>query len=370
MIFECLQEYISKGLSIVNRAIPVKGSLPVLSNVLINAQNGKVKLVATNLETVITFSFGASVTEEGSITVPAKMFYEFISNLEPGKILINATNTTLNLTSFPKSKAKFNGMASIEFPEIPALDAEVIEKFEISPKILNSLVSHTFFSSSSDVTRPALTGTLINIENGVMSFVTTDGFRLSEKLHNLESSDSKFKILVPTKTLQDVSKIFGNLDEPITLTHKNSDNMIFFTNSDTEIATRLIGSDFPDYKRILPKEKSFSAEFKTSDLLNAVKLTNVFYKDSSSPIKIEFTNEGIARVYSSSEDTGENVSEFEAQVEGSEIKLAFSTKYLLDFLNNLKFENLRIESNGGTTPVVFKSPEVGDFIHLIVPMKI
>jgi len=370
MIFECLQEYLNKGLGVVNRAIPVKGSLPVLSNVLITAQNGKVKLTATNLETVITFTFGASVSEEGSVTVPAKMFYEYVSTLDSGKIVVNAKNNILNLTSLPKAKAKFNGMSSVEFPDIPALDSETIQKFEINPKILSNLVSHTYFSSSPDVTRPALTGTLLTIEDGMLSFVTTDGFRLSQKIHNLESETEKLKVLIPTKTLQDVSKIFGTLEENVTLIHKSSDNLMFFSNSDTEIATRVIGSEFPDFKRILPKEKVFTASFKTSDLLNAVKLTSVFSKEATSVIKLEFTNEGIVRVFSNSEDSGENVSEFEAQIEGSELNLGFNSKYLLDLLNNLKFENMVIESNGGTTPVVFKSPEVENYIHLIVPMKI
>ncbi|NBO21796.1 hypothetical protein EBU94_00425 [bacterium] len=120
----------------------------------------------------------------------------------------------------------------------------------------------------------------------------------------------------------------------------------------------------------LKKEKVFTASFKTSDLLNAVKLTSVFSKEATSVIKLEFTNEGIVRVFSNSEDSGENVSEFEAQIEGSELNLGFNSKYLLDLLNNLKFENMVIESNGGTTPVVFKSPEVENYIHLIVPMKI
>lgn len=368
MIFECLQEYLNKGLSIVNRAVPVKGSLPVLSNVLITAESGKVKLTATNLETVITYTFGAEVKQEGSLTVPAKMFQEFISNLEPGKLLINAEKNVLNLTSFPKSKAKFNGMSSIEFPEIPSLK-ENSKYIQINSKILSNLVSHTHFSSSTDVTRPALTGTLINFDSGNLYFVTTDGFRLSEKSQPIEGEFDTFNVIVPTKSLLDVSKIFTNSEELISINFSESDNLLFFTAGETSVAVRIIDGSFPDYKRIIPSSNVFSAKIPTQELLNAVKLTNVFSKETSSPIKVNFSSEGIVKVYSTTADSGENVSEFEALVEGEDIVLSFNSKYLTDFLSNIKSENLEISSNGGATPAVFKIPSIENFLHLIVPMK-
>jgi DNA polymerase-3 subunit beta len=368
MIFECLQEYLSRGLSIVNRAVPVKGSLPVLSNVLISAEKGKVRLTATNLETVITYTFGAEVKEEGSLTVPAKMFQEFISNLEPGKILINAEKNVLNLTSFPKSKAKFNGMSSIEFPEIPSLK-ENSKHIQINSKTLSNLVTHTHFSSSTDVTRPALTGTLITYNNGILNFVTTDGFRLSEKSQPIEGEFQEFNVIVPTKSISDVSKIYSNNEDLISINLSESDNLLFFSSGDTSVAVRIIDGSFPDYKRIIPTSSVFNSKIPTQELLNAVKLTNVFSKESSSPIKIEFSNEGIVKVYSSTADSGENVSEFEATVEGENLVLSFNSKYLTDFLSNIKSEYLEISSNGGTTPAVFKSPSIENFLHLIVPMK-
>jgi len=368
MIFECLQEYLSKGLSIVNRAVPVKGSLPVLSNVLITAESGKVKLTATNLETVISYTFGAEVKQEGSLTVPAKMFHEFISNLEPGKLLINAEKNVLNLTSFPKSKAKFNGMSSIEFPEIPSLK-ENSKYIQINSKTLSSLVSHTHFSSSTDVTRPALTGTLINFDSGNLCFVTTDGFRLSEKIQPIEGEFENFSVIVPTKSLLDVSKIYSNNEDLVSLNFSEKDNLLFFTSGETSVAVRVIDGAFPDYKRIIPSSNTFNAKISSQELLNAVKLTNVFSKESSSPIKIEFSNEGIVKVYSTTADSGENVSEFESEVIGESITLSFNSKYLTDFLSNIKSDYLEIESNGGTTPAVFKIPSLDNFLHLIVPMK-
>lgn len=368
MIFECLQEYLSKGLGIVSRAVPLKGSLPVLSNVLITAESGRVRLTATNLETVISYTFGAEVKEEGSLTVPARMFQEFISNLEPGKILINADKNVLNLTSFPKSKAKFNGMSAIEFPEIPTLK-ENSKYIQINSKVLSNLVSHTHFSSSSDVTRPVLTGTYINFADGAISFVTTDGFRLSEKTHIVEGDYDSFNVIVPTKSLSDVAKIFSGNEDLISINFSENDNLLFFTSGETSVAVRVIDGSFPDYKKIIPTSSVFNAKLNAQELLNAVKLTNVFSKESSAPIKVEFLNDGIVKVYSSNLDSGENISEFECQVEGENVTLSFNSKYLTDFLTNLKSNNLEVSSNGGSTPALFKSPDLENFLHLIVPMK-
>jgi len=369
MIFECLQEYLNKGLSIVVRAIPVKGSLPVLTNVLITAESGKVRLTATNLETVISFTFGADVKEEGSITVPGKMFYEFVSNLEPGKLLINSERNILHVTSFPKSKSKFNGMSSVEFPDLPVIkDSQ--NYIKISPKILSNLVSHTFFSCAVDVTRPALTGTLIKFENGILTFVTTDGFRLSEKIQPLEGEFNSFEAIVPTKTVSDVAKIFSGFDDLVSIIFNREDNLLFFTSGDVSVAVRIIDGSYPDYKRIIPSANVFKAELGLNELAGAVKLTNIFSKESSSPIKIEFTDEGIVRVYSATQDSGEHVSEFESIFSGEPISLSFSAKFLVDLLNNLKVERLSLESNGGITPVVFRSPEAENYLHLIMPMKI
>ena len=368
MIFECLQEYLNKGLNTVVRAVPVKGSLPVLSNVLITAQSGKVTLTATNLDTVIIVTFGASVQEEGSVTVPAKMFHEFVSNLEPGKLLISSERNILNLTSFPKSKAKFNGMSSIEFPEIPTVK-ESSNYIQISPKILSNLVSHTHFSSATDVTRPVLTGTLITYSNGQLNFVTTDGFRLSEKILPIEGDFKEFSVVAPSKTLLDISKIFGNVEGSISVIFNQDDNLLFFQSGDTTVAIRVIDGAFPDHKRIIPNSSTFKADFKSAELLNAVKLTNVFSKEANSPIKIEFSDEGIVRVYSNNQDSGEHVSEFEGVVTGGPITLSFNSKYLTDFLNNIKGEDLTIESNGGVTPAVFKTNSSENYLHIIMPMK-
>ena len=368
MIFECLQENLNKALSVVVRAVPTKGALPVLSNVLITAANGKVTLTVTNLETVITTSFGAVIEKEGSLTVPAKMLHEFIGNLNPGKLIISSERNILSVVSLPKTKSKLNGMSSIEFPEIPSPSSSQ-SYLEINPKILSNLVSHTSFSSSADVTRPVLTGPLIEYNNKILSFVSTDGCRLSEKTQPIEGDFKDFKVVVPTKTLQDVSKIFSNPEETISLIFNPDDNLVFFQTPSVTVGVRVIDGVFPDYKRIIPSSKSMTVNFRSSELKEAVRLTSVFSKDSNSSIKIEITDSGTLKVFSSSQDSGEHISEFEAEIDGNPLIISFNSRYLNDFLNNIKSEEIYFESNGGVTPVVFRSNELENYLHIIMPMK-
>jgi len=368
MKVECFQENLDKGLGIVVRAIPTKGTLPVLSNVLIKAEDGKVTLTTTNLETTITYTFGATVEEAGSITVPAKLLHEFVSNLPLGKIMLSSEGTNLSVISIPKIKSRFNGMSSIEFPEIPTSKSE--EGFlELDPKILSDLVSHTSFSSSADVTRPVLTATLINYADGNLSIVATDGFRLSEKVTSITGEFKPVKVLVPTKTLLDVAKIFYNTEGKLLVIYDPEDSLVYFRADNTQVGVRIIDGVFPDYKRIIPSGKTHSISLNSQELVEAIKLTSVFSKGSSSPIKMELTDTGTIRIYSSSDSTGDHSSEFTADFEGEPVTFSFNFKYLNDFLNNVKVDKIVMESNGNTSPVVFKGEGLENYLHLIMPMK-
>jgi DNA polymerase-3 subunit beta len=176
MKFSCLQENLSKGLQIVTRAIPIKSSLPILANVLISTENGRVKLSSTNLETAITTYIGASVKEEGSVTIPAKLIKEFVTNLSPSTIEAHIENDTLHITS-QKTKSKFNGNNSSDYPELPSF-SDKLKFVSIDPKLFNDAVSMVAFASGSDSTRPIFTGVNVIVTGNKLILTSTDGFRL------------------------------------------------------------------------------------------------------------------------------------------------------------------------------------------------
>ena len=373
MKFSCLQENLSKGLQIVTRAIPVKSSLPILSNVLISTENGRIKLSSTNLETAITTYIGASVKEEGSVTVPAKLIKEFITNLPPSTIEAHIENDILHVIS-QKTKSKFNGNNSNDYPELPNFP-DNIKTISLDPKVFNDAVSMVAFASGSDSTRPIFTGVSVTVSENKLVMTSTDGFRLSEKIINIEkgkNKDSKdFTTIIPAKTLIEVAKIFSNSAEPIKFGLNEEENLALFQAEDTFVATRTIDGNYLDYKRIIPNGHMLKAFFSATDFLEAVRLTNIFAKEGNSTLKIRFDpKQGIIKIASLSEEMGEHESQITAELEGDLLDIAFNSKYLLEFLGNVKTERICLTTNGNVAACVLKPEEHPDFLHIIMPLQI
>ena len=369
MKFTCLQENLSKGLSIVNKAIPTKASLPILSNVLITAKNGKLKLSANNLETVITTFVNASIEEEGAVTVPAKLLSEFVSHLSPDTLEVELKLGMVHITA-GKTKSKFNGTNPKDFPDLPEIP-EKANFINVDPKDFAASVNYVAFASAIDTTRPILSGVLINYVDDVLTLASTDGFRLSEKIIPLKSDSDDMKVVVPARTLNEVARLFASSTEPLKIILDKDDNLVVFESGPTLVATRILDGEYPDYKKIIPSENTIKAEFASADIIEAVKLANVFAKELDSVIKMILDPIGKITLTSQSQETGENKSEFEADVTAEELlEIAFSSKYLLDFLNTVKTEKLIFETKSNVSPGLLKTLDDTDFVHIIMPMRI
>lgn len=374
MKFSCLQENLEKGLQTVSKAVPVKGSLPILTNILFSTDDGRLKLSATNLETAITTYVPCSIQEDGAITIPAKLIREFVSNLPAGTINAHLTGHTLHLSSStsasqPKTKSKFNGITAEEYPELPIFPKDS-KAIELDPKVFADAISFVAFASGTDDSRPIFSGVYLKCDGKLLTIACTDGFRLSEKLLELDKKCEPFSAIIPAKTLLEVSRVFSSSEEPLLFALNGSENLALFKSEDTTIATRIIDGEYPDYKKIIPQEKTLSADFVTADFIEAVKLTNVFAKEGNNAIKVRFDPAGVIRVMSLSEEAGEHVSELTGEIEGDMVEVAFSSKYLLDYLNNIKTENLTFITKGNVAPCIFKSEIHPNFIHIIMPMQI
>jgi len=369
MKFTCLQENFTKGLGIVSKAISARAPLPILSNILIVAQDGRLKLTAFNGDTSISTFVGASVDEEGAITVPAKLIGEFVSNLSPSNIEGELKDSVLHLTT-EKTKSKFNGVDASSYPELPEVK-EGSKTVELEPRIFSDAILSVAFSAATDESRPILTGILLRYEEGNLTAVSADGFRLSEKVVPLESKIKKFEAVIPAKTLVEVARVFGSSEEPIQMVLSQEENLVVFESGEVTISTRIINGDFPDYKKLIPEETKHKAEFSAESLLEAVRLTNVFAKgkDILSPINLGLDSEGLIRLTSASQESGETKNEIEATIEGGDLETVFNSKYLLDFLNNIKAERLVLLSNGGLTPGVLRPANEDDYTHLIMPIR-
>ncbi|HOA18583.1 MAG TPA: DNA polymerase III subunit beta [bacterium] len=369
MKFSCLQENLSKALQIVTRAVPTKSSIPILSNVLLSTDNGRLKISATNLETAITTYIGASVKDEGAITVPAKILKEFVTTLPPSTIEAHLENDTLFITS-QKTKSKFRGNNANDYPELPTFP-EKADHILLDPQIFNEAVSIVAFASGSDTSRPIFTGIYLNFSQDKIIITSTDGFRLSEKIIKTKKDIKDFSTIIPAKTLLEVAKVFSTSSEPIKFCINEEGNLALFQAEDTFIATRTIDGNYLDYKRIIPEGHQLKAVFSSDDFIEAVRLTNIFAKEGNSTLRIRFDPaNSLIKISSLSEETGEHESEITGELDGDLLEIAFNSKYLLDFLNNVKTEKICFTTNGNISACILKPQEQEDFIHIIMPLQI
>lgn len=374
MRIKCTQENLAKGLSVVNKAVSAKVTLPILGNILFYAKDGVLTLASSNLETSITTKFNAVVEQDGAISVPAKMFTEFVANLPAESLELVTDKNALKLVCGGNS-AKFSCMAADDFPAMPAVKEGV--KVTLTNKEFGLAVQYCAFCAAVGDSRPALTGILLKKEAGNLAVVATDGYRLTEKNLALsaDSEDgSDFKLLVPAKTLSEAVRTFASFGEDIGLTYSEAENLAVFDCGQTVIAIRILDGEFPDYKRIIPIKFTLTAHAKTADLWQAIKTVSVFAKDAkegNSMLKIALDPSGDCVVSSASQQSGEGSAKVKMEIESEEaISLAFNSKYLSDFFNNVKPEDLDIYSAGEGFPCVFKSPQISDFLHLVMPVKL
>ncbi len=368
MKFSILQENLEKALQIVSKAVPVKGSLPILTNILFSTEDGKLKLSATNLETAITTYVPCSIQQEGSITIPAKLIREFVGNLPDGTINATLEGHILSLAS-NKTKSKFNGMGAEDYPELPVFPTKG-NLVELDPKVLSDTISFVAFAAGTDDSRPIFSGIYLNCDGKILTIAATDGFRLSEKILTLKKEVESFSAVIPAKTLLEVSRVFSSSAEPVLFALNENENLALFRSEDTTIATRILDGEYPNYKKIIPQDKVITANFTTGEFLEAVKLTNVFAKEGDNAIKVRFDPDGQIKVTSLAEEAGEHTSQLDAQIDGELMEIAFNSKYLLDYLNNIKTEQINFFTNGNVSPCLFRSDIHENFIHIIMPMQI
>ncbi len=374
MKLKCTQENLSRALSIVNKAVSVKATLPILGNILFTAKDGTFSLASSNLETSIQTTLHASIEEDGVVAVPAKLFNEFVTSLLPGNLELITEKNTIKVVA-TGSSAKFTCMSAEDFPAIPVAKKGV--GVSLNAREFSFAVQVCSFCAATGDSRPALTGVLLKKLGGDFVVVATDGYRLSEKTLTLDensSGEEDFSLLVPAKTLGEIARMFGTSEDTVKLTFSDSENLAVFACGNSVISIRILDGEFPDYKKIIPANHTLTAHAKTAELLQAIKVANVFAKDSkegNNLLRLTLDPSGKCLVYSTTSQSGEGSVDLTMVVDGPEPQtLNFNSKYLLDFFNNVKCEEVDLFSGSESTPCLFKSPSIDNFLHLIMPVKL
>src|SRR3989344_2647036 len=368
MKFSILKENLSRALLIVNRMVPVRPQLPILSNILIKTEEGQIKIMGTNLETGIVITVGAKIETEGEITVPGKLLTEFIASLPAEKVEIMLDKDIFRVKT-SKVSASFNTVPVKEFPSIASQKKKAQINFNV--KKLAENISKTVFAASIDEGRPILTGVKMKISADRIQFFATDGYRLSIVNDVLEEKMEEVSLVLPAKTLSEVVKIASDeKTEKVGLYFSASDNQAIFTIGDVEIISRLIDGEFPNVEKIVPQTFKTRVIFEKEALFEGVKIASLFARGASNIIKMKIDKDGVS-LSANTPQLGENQDMVDAKVEGEESEIAFNFRFLLDILNNLSEKEVVLESSGPLNPGVFKPVKNGSsYLHIIMPVRL
>ncbi len=372
----CAQRALAEGLAVVERAVPSKSPLPVLSNILLKTDDGRLKLVANNLEMAISAWVGAEIADEGAVTLPARLLSDFVSTLVGGDVqmALKPGTKTMQLKC-GRYEANVNGIDAEDFPQVPSVGDG--PRCQIPARVLRSAINQVAFAAATDETRPVLSGVLMTLDGTELTMAAADGFRLAVRTVEVgEPLTEKLSLLVPARTLIELARIISDSDDPVEIAATPSRNQVMFQYPGLLVVSRLIEGQFPDYQRIIPQSYQTRVVLPVTDFLQATKTAAVFSRDNSNIVRISVAPSGEelvpgrVDVLASSAEMGDNAGQLDGSVEGEETQIAFNVRYLRDALEAVNSGEVALEITGPTSPGLLKPVAGAGHLHVIMPMHV
>lgn len=376
MRISCLQENLKKGLATVSHAVAGKSTLPVLSNVLLATDRGRLKLAATNLEVGITCWIGAKVEEEGAVTVPAKLLSDVVGGLPNDRVMLTLDPRTVTTeVTCARFKSNIKGIESEEFPVIPTI-ADREPTVTLPPDLLRETIDQVAFAAATDDSRPVLAGVLIRLKGQEATFAATDGFRLAKRTIALpEPIASPQEFIVPARALSELSRILGDAEGEVEITVTPSGGQVLFHTESTDLVSRLIDGKFPDFERIIPTSHATRSVFDTQEMLKAVKLASFFANASQSIVKCTLESGGEIGpgkliISANAAEVGDNKGLVDGMIHGEGGQIALNVKFLADAISAIKTPQIALETQTQQNPAVFKPVGADGYVHIVMPMTV
>lgn len=357
-----LHKDLAKTLSRTSRFVSNRAQIPILSNLVLVASSNKLTVKATNLEISISSPLGASVTKEGEIAVPAKMFTELVASLHTEKVALKLKADVLHIEADGFS-ANLSGLNTADFPEIPVSAGT---GFSLPADVFSGAITKVLFSSSPDDTRPALSGVLLFSDKKILSFVSSDGFRLSKKDVPLKE-DVDIRVILPKTILLELSRICPEEDKVVVDINREDKQAIFLV-GDSVLSSRLVEGEYPPFEKIIPASSSIEVNVSKDDFTAAIKSAAVFARDGANVLKISAGDEGLV-VSAESSRSGNQESRIAAKVSGPEIAILYNYRYIEEFLGVVRGEGVAMKFNNSSSSGVFLDSADENYLHLIMPVK-
>jgi DNA polymerase III subunit beta len=369
------QQDLARGISTVNHAVSSRSTLPILANILLTTDNGRLKLSATNLEISINCFVDAEVVEEGSTTVPAKTFSDLVGSLRQSQVELSVPEEshTINIKG-QGTQSTIKGMDPSEYPQIP--NAEGAEQvINLDAALLKEMIEQVAIAAAEDDSRPVFAGVHVEVAYELVTFAAADAFRLGTRSQKVLYAALNEPILIPAKTLKELARILpseGNIQMIVT----SNRSQVLFHSDNVDLVSRLIEGTFPNFRQIIPTLHTTRAVLDTKEFAAAVKTVVPFARDSSNICRVKVTpgatenEQGTLTIEATAEDVGSNVSTISASVEGPDQQSIFNVKYLSDVLSVLDTPEVSLELVNAAKPGVIKPVGGGDYTYVIMPMSV
>lgn len=380
----CTQENFRKAIFEVERIVSKQNTLPILNNILFEAEKGALRLEATNLEIGIVAKIPAKVEKEGRITIPAKLISSFTNNMpHKGNVVLEVNDKNLKIKSEDVT-ALIKGLDAADFPLIPKKNTEFI--LNIPAGRLKSIISKVMVAVAFSEMRQELTGINLILGATELFFASTDSFRLTEHRFKLEEGcyskefynsvvSMRNNIIIPSGTLIELNRILP-LESKSGVKIAIEEGQIFFEFDDTRVVSRLINGKYPEYKHIMPPKYATRITGDKSMFISSVKMASIFASAKSPEITLKIDSQKKkVTIEGRSVETGENTSELDFDVEGPSLNVVFNSKYLLDGINTISSDQIAIMLNNSSTPAALKEIDqktgevLEEYLYIVMPIK-
>lgn len=361
-----------RELQLLQGIVERKNTIPILANVLMEAKDETLSLLATDLEVGLRSSCAASITKAGAVTIPAKKLYEIIKALPETDVRIKEEKSSVKIAA-ERFDSRLQTLSRDDFPTLP--DAGGSYGSVLPRAVFKQMVTKTQFAITGEDTRYFLNGALFVLRSNEMSLVTTDGHRLAlvtagrKQENGASKSDEEVRAILPRKTLSELTRLLAEGTEDIR--YERGENHLFFEVDGRVLISRMIDGQFPAFERVIPKNNDKQVEFERDRMANAVRRVELLSNERSRAVKFEIEN-GKVEISSSSPEIGEASEQLLVDYTGAPTQICFNARYLLDFLGVVETDNVILAFKDETSQAVMKpvGSEGYDYTYVIMPMRI
>lgn len=402
-----LQDNLARALRVVRRAVASRATLPITQNILISAEDARVRVAATNLELSITTWLGAQVHQTGAITLPARPLLDIVSTFDDGRVELEVTdnpygalietNSELASGDFATRKATLHGAPVDDFPPFPEVDGD--KSIRVDAGVLRNALDRVVYAAAADDARPVLTGVKMEVEEDKATFAAADGFRLSVEVAELrESVPEPFEALIPARTMNEVMGLLAGSNGTVQISVGEDAKVARFRIADeVEVITQLISGTYPDFRSLIPDSSDTSVDISVDGVDKLARTAQVIAREGSSILRIlankddeeaEGRSKGVLNVRANSDEVGNIDGEIPVNIEGADGKIAFNVRFVSDLVGHASGGKSQMDRPRGeddddpvpstiimqisspSSPAVFRLSDHPGFTHVVMPMYV